>query len=79
MTLVFCGVLSFSYVNFMNFCAIHCAQQKLLQGMGYGKSVRNILNGVSAYFNPMELIAILGPSGESVSFIVKHIESGNKF
>ena len=30
---------------------------------------KNILNGISAYFNPRELIAIMGPSGRSNSCI----------
>ena len=31
-----------------------------------GTKTKKILNGISAYFNPSELIAIMGPSGELV-------------
>lgn len=31
---------------------------------------KKILSGISAYFNPMELIAIMGPSGEVYEVVV---------
>ena len=31
--------------------------------MSFGAKTKRILNGISAYFNPGELIAIMGPSG----------------
>jgi hypothetical protein len=37
--------------------------KKFLRGIGAGRKTKKILNGISAYFNPKQLIAIMGPSG----------------
>ena len=38
-----------------------------IQGTVFGIKRKRILKGISAYFNPKELIAIMGPSGEQIS------------
>lgn len=41
-----------------------------MQGVLFGTHRKKILKGISAYFNPKELIAIMGPSGEQAQSIM---------
>lgn len=56
----------------------HCQQKRFL-----GTKKKIILNGITAYFNPGELIAIMGPSGiliaiYSVNYLITYPTGSGK-